>query len=437
MDLAAYVDRIWDGRLSVEEFHTGSHAEEKHVRSLHADGWSEVAEDVAFWPARSNVSAIRTPGGLVLIDTGEATTAEEMLSGLRRWSDARVDTVIYSHGHPDHTGGAVVLDRDADSTGRPRPRIVAHDAVLDRFAKYKRSAEYNAIVNRRQFQNPNITWPTEFRYPDETYSREVTFQVGGVTFELHHGRGETDDHTWTWLSQKRVLCCGDFFMWVAPNAGNPQKSQRYAGEWADALREMMSLNADLLLPGHGFPIFGRDRVRTALGDVAEYLASLHDQTLELMNQGASLDTIVQSVRPPEHLFDRPYLRPVFDDPEFVVRNVWRFYGGWYGGDPATLKPAPAEQLARELADLAGGARRLADRALELAEEGKLRLAAHLAQTAALAAPANAEAQRARRVVFAQRAKQERSSMARAVFESAASEPVNPSLAPSPRKAGGD
>ena len=63
--------------------------------------------------------------------------------------------------------------------------------------------------------------------------------------------------------------------------------------------------------------------------------------------------------------ERPYLQPVYDEPEFVVRTVWRLYGGWWDGNPATLKPAPERALAVELADLAGGAGVLADRALAL------------------------------------------------------------------------
>ena len=46
-------------------------------------------------------------------------------------------------------------------------------------------------------------------------------------------------------------------------------------------------------------------------------------------------------------------------------HVWRLYGGWWDGNPATLKPAPERALALELAELAGGAGVLADRALAL------------------------------------------------------------------------
>ncbi len=66
--------------------------------------------------------------------------------------------------------------------------------------------------------------------------------------------------------------------------------------------------------------------------------------------------------------DRPYLRPVYDEPEFIVHTVWRLYGGWWDGNPASLKPASERALAAELAALAGGAQALADRALALLAE---------------------------------------------------------------------
>ncbi len=113
-------------------------------------------------------------------------------------------------------------------------------------------------------------------------------------------------------------------------------------------------------------MIGADRVRQALTDTADLLDSLVDQTLDLMNAGARLDEVIHTVRAPAHLADRPYLRPVYDEPEFVVRNVWRLYGGWWDGNPATLKPAP-ERGAGRRAGRAGRRRRrvLADRALAL------------------------------------------------------------------------
>jgi alkyl sulfatase BDS1-like metallo-beta-lactamase superfamily hydrolase len=140
-----------------------------------------------------------------------------------------------------------------------------------------------------------------------------------------------------------------------------------------------------------------------------------------MNAGARLDDVIHTVQAPADLLDRPYLHPIYDEPEFVVRNVWRLYGGWWDGDPAHLKPAPEAALGAEVAALAGGARRLADRALELAGAGDLRLAAHLAELAALAAPDDDVVAAARTRIYEQRAAAESSLMARNIFSWAAAE----------------
>ena len=297
---------------------------------------------------------------------------------------------------------------------------------------------YNTVVNRRQFGFSDLNWPTEYRYPDRTYHDALDVSVGGVDFSLRHEKGETDDHTVTWQADSRVLCCGDLFIWASPNVGNPQKVQRYPREWAAALRRMLTLDAEFLLPGHGFPVVGAGRVRQALTDTADLLDSLVDQTLAVMNVGGRLDDALHGVRPPAELEARPYLRPVYDEPEFIVHTVWRQYGGWWDGNPATLKPAPERALATELAELAGGPGALAERALELlaaagnapepgpgGADRALRLAAHLAEYAWLAAPADEAVQRARQQVFATRAERATSTMARGVFTWASNESVAP------------
>jgi alkyl sulfatase BDS1-like metallo-beta-lactamase superfamily hydrolase len=104
-----------------------------------------------------------------------------------------------------------------------------------------------------------------------------------------------------------------------------------------------------------------------------------------------------------------------------VRNLWRLYGGWYDGNPAHLKPAPEAELAAELAQLAGGAARLAERALELAGAGSLRLAGHLAELAMQADPGSQAAREARAQVNERRADEATSTMARGIFSWAAAD----------------
>ena len=192
---------------------------------------------------------------------------------------------------------------------------------------------------------------------------------------------------------------GDFVIWNFPNAGNPQKVQRYPIEWAAALREMIEHGPELLVPAHGLPIAGRERIATVLDEIATALEDLVADILAMMNAGATLDTIIHTVSVPADLSATPYLRPFYDEPEFVVHNIWRQFGGWWDGMPSRLKPSPDAHLAGALATLAGGADRLVARAEEAVAAGDLRLACHLVDLAGWAAPDDPVVHGARAAVY--------------------------------------
>jgi alkyl sulfatase BDS1-like metallo-beta-lactamase superfamily hydrolase len=407
---------IWDGPGSVNRVTTEL---------------SEVGDGIALVEAFSHVVAFDAGEGLVLFDTSLEAFAPRILASLRAWSSRPVHTIAYTHGHVDHVGGAHAFVEEARERGDPPPRVVGHENLPDRFARYHKTSGYNAIINARQFGGGRRLapiggeasgfGPEVWVRPDFTFRDRVRLRAGELDLELRHARGETDDHLWAWIPRHRALCTGDFLIWVFPNAGNPQKVQRYPLEWAAALREMAAQGAELLLPAHGLPLAGADRIRSVLEDVASVLESLVRQTLDLMNEGARLDQILRTVGLPKELLEKPYLRPVYDEPEFVVRNVWRLYGGWFDGNPAHLKPAPERELASELAALCGGSGRLAARAEELAEAGDLRLACHLAELATLAAPEDAAAHATRERVYGRRREAESSLMARGIYGAAARE----------------
>jgi alkyl sulfatase BDS1-like metallo-beta-lactamase superfamily hydrolase len=405
MDLLTKADQLFTGELPIAAHHPFASSGEL----------AEIQPGVAFVDAFANSAAVATGDGLVVVDTSGVFHAQGVHETIRRWNRDRLDTAIFTHGHIDHVFGVELYEAEARENGWAQPRVVAHEAIAARFERYVLTAGYNAVINQRQFKAPGLQWPTDYRMPDETYRDAMTITVGGETFELYHDRGETDDATWVWSPARKVLFAGDMFIWASPNCGNPQKVQRYARDWAIAFRKMIALEPEVLLPGHGLPIVGAARVRQALTEGAELLESLVEQTLALMNEGARLDDIAHTVTAPAHLVARPYLQAIYDEPEFVVRNIWRLYGGWYDGDPSRLKPAPAAELARELADLAGGASKLAERARELAAAGDMRLAGHLAELAAQAAPADKGVHAVRAEVFGARAREEASTMSKGIF----------------------
>jgi alkyl sulfatase BDS1-like metallo-beta-lactamase superfamily hydrolase len=184
---------------------------------------------------------------------------------------------------------------------------------------------------------------------------------------------------------------------------------------------MAGMGAELLLPAHGLPIGGAERIRGVLDDTATVLESIVEQSLTMMNEGATLDTLIHSVSLPAALLEKPYLRPVYDEPEFIVRNVWRLYGGWYDGNPSHLKPAPDAVFATEIAALAGGVDALVERASERAAADELRVACQLIELATQAEPESQSAHAARAEIYTQRRKSELSLMARGIYANAARE----------------
>jgi len=403
-------EKLWRGELTTRQQHPFTATGELE----------EVAPNVAFCRWLGNFIVCKTGEGLVLIDCGSYVHQEQMLARVRTYSTARIHTVIYTHGHLDHAGGMGPIAAEAGRNRVARPRVVGHRALAERFDRYKRAAGYNRRIDDLIYGSA-ASWPEELVYPDTYFDHQLNVVAGADKFQCHHARGETDDHCWVLIPSAKVLCTGDFFIWAAPGAGHPLKAQRYARDWAEALRAMAKAGAEVLLPGHGSPIFGAIRIRQALNDTAEYLTQIHDQALALINQGAALDEVVQAARPSASLLEKPYLAPLFDEPEFAARNVWRTNCGWYDGVPAHLKPAPQAEQAREIAALAGGFERLVERALARMEEGALALACHLIEWAAQAAPDDASVHGARARIYAARAAQSESTLSYRIYDAAAQE----------------
>ena len=398
---------------------------------------SQVADGIAMVESFSHCVALRTDEGLVCFDASGVMTGEAVRNALRGWSTDRVSHLVYTHGHADHVGGSTFFRDD-------EPVVVGHEAVATRLDRYAYTNNWNLIINARQFGGVrgemNLTvgdtgtgmnvevnpaarrfLPSTTIRPTETFAASHALTVGGRDIELHHARGETDDHLWAWFPERKWIMSGDFLIWNFPNAGNPQKVQRYPIEWAQALRAMIAKGPELLLPAHGLPIAGRDRIARVLDDVATALEHLVRDVIAMMNAGESLDTIIHSVRVPAETLAKPYLRPLYDEPEFVVRGIWRQFGGWWDGAASRLKPAPDAALASELALLAGGVEVLVGRAEELVTAGELRLACHLADMAGWAAPDDPGVHAARAAIYLARRKAEPSLMAKGIFAAAARE----------------
>ncbi len=402
---------------------------------------SEIADGLAMVESFSHVVTWNSGDGLVCFDTSHVNTGQQVVESIRKWTSDPFNSLVYTHGHSDHVGGSVAFAANAAALGHAAPRVIAHKNVQRRFDRYRYTNDWNVAINARQFGGirgdlnnalndlrpasggPRLSSfiPEDTLETTDVVDKFASMIFGDTTVEFHHGKGETDDHLWSWFPEKKWIATGDFVIWNFPNAGNPQKVQRFPIEWAEALRAMIAKEPELMLPAHGLPIAGKERIARVLDEIASALEYLVKSTVEMMNAGETLNTIIHSVKVPDATLGKPYLRPLYDEPEFVVRGIWRQFGGWWDGTPSSLKPATDAALGNELATLAGGAEVLMARAKELAASGDLRLACHLADFAGWAAPDEPNIHRDRAEVYEARRKSESSLMAKGIFKGASRE----------------
>jgi glyoxylase-like metal-dependent hydrolase (beta-lactamase superfamily II) len=385
----------------------------EHARPRFFGEAAEVAPGVLMHAAFVNTYAVRTPVGLVLVDPGFAHTGPAVHDVVRTWSEAPLHTAVYTHGHADHAFGLrPFLDAGA------RPQIVAQENCAARFRRYQEFHGWNARINQRQFSLPAPMFVREFDWPTLFVRDRLLQRLGDLEVVYTAARGETDDALYVWMPARGYLFTGDLVIWQAPNCGNPQKVQRYPVEWATALEAMAALEAEWLFPGHGLVVHGREAVRTLLTETARYLWRIIEQVRERMNAGEVPEDIFHAVDADPELAGRSFLQATYDHPKFIVRNLLRLWGGWWNGNAADLLPARWETQASEIAALAGGVAALVTRGRALLAAGELAMAAHVAEWATRAAPAERPAQELKRDVYARRLREERSLMAQGIYRAA-------------------
>ena len=304
-------EQCWSGGVEAREFWKATGATE------------EIAPGVFFVHAFANVTVVRAGRGLVLVDTANyAGRGRGPSRSVRAIDPGPLHAAIYTHGHADHAFGLPPFLAEAAEKGWPRPASSATASVAARFDRYRahprlqRAHQRAAVLHRRLAGRPSTTIPTPSTITTLPLRRPATSRSSCTTRAarptMPRGCGGPSGAS----SGPATSSSGS-----APNAGNPQKVQRYAAEWAAALRAMAARGAELLIPGHGMPILGAERVRQALDDTAEWLEALvsRDGRADERGRHARADRWPRWRR--RRIWPSGRIcSAVYDEPDYVVRN---------------------------------------------------------------------------------------------------------------------
>lgn len=316
----------------------------------------------------SNASFIIGATSVILIDTLDSDYRAEVLKSIiAGLTDKPIKTIIYTHGHPDHRGGAgVLIDNEPEiiAFAPCKPALGRSNDLQDML--YQRGArQFGYHLSNEEVISQGIgiregmvlgEGKRAFVQPTTVYSeKKIVRKIDGFTLEIVAAPGETDDQILIWLPEHKVLFCGDNYYGCWPNLYAIRGSQyRDISAWVDTLDNLIAYQARYLLPGHTQPIIGEPVVAETLTNFRDAIDYVLTETLKCMNQGMTIDETAEAVKLPEKWATRSYLGEFYGTVAWSVRGIYAGYVGWFDGNPTKLNPLPLRTRAQKTIALMGG-----------------------------------------------------------------------------------
>jgi alkyl sulfatase BDS1-like metallo-beta-lactamase superfamily hydrolase len=159
---------------------------------------------------------------------------------------------------------------------------------------------------------------------------------------------------------------------------------RLVRNFLSSMEKLRALGAEIIITGHGEPIHGAERIRADIERMIGAITWLRDYTFEGMNAGKDVHTLMREVELPDELKIGEFHGKV----SWAVKSIWREYSGWFHYEDGTteLYGVPRSSVYGDIAELAGGAAKLAERARAKLDAGQPLEALHLTDIALGAEP---------------------------------------------------
>ena len=228
--------------------------------------------------AGANVAVQIGDEGVVVVDTGVATTREKVLAAIRKLSTKPIRWIINTSADADHTGGNEAISQAGITVNGNPAAIVAHEGVLARMTELGRS-----ITER----------------PLNTFFEPARdFSFNGEAILLYHFEGHTAGDTFVYFRGSDVVVAGDTFLTTTFPVIDLQ-----AGGSVDGLLKGLNKMLEITVPkylqeGGTYVIPGHGRISDE-ADVVEFRDMVYivrDRIQDMVKRGMTLEQ-VKAARP--------------------------------------------------------------------------------------------------------------------------------------------
>lgn len=342
-----------------------------------------------------NSYLVTTPAGDVLINAGALADARRGKALFEQVSTQPIRHIVLTQSHANQFGGLEVYKSDANE-------VIAHRLYVEEREIAQMLSEHYRRGSRRIFRRitgpTDAIMPTREVAPDRLLDGDYTLELGGRRLELlWTPGGETRSALIVWIADIGTAVVGNLFGPLFGNHPNLNTLRgdkpRSAREFIASVKRLRALRPEGILTGHEH-IVGADHIERELTRIIDAVQWVHDRTVEGMNAGGDLRTLMNEIRiPPELELTEEYGKVAWN-----VRAIWHEYTGWF--DPARgiteLYGVPPSSVAPALAALAGGVEPLVALARRYLDDAQPLQALHVLDVALGAEQESLPAREARR-----------------------------------------
>jgi cyclase len=222
----------------------------------------------------ANVSCISTSRGLVFVDSPFLPEDGKKWAALtRKQTGQDAAYVINTDHHYDHVMGnsfltpnVICQTRAARGMDYLKDKKLLKQVIQEAFPEVL--LKYESFIDRFEMVPPHIT-----------FDKGLTLDMGDATFVLEFVGGHSSATIMIYLTEEKVLFTGDNVEGQFPFFG-----QAHFGKWKEGLKKMLSMDIDLVVPGHG-PVGGKEMVEKYV----TFFEALEFEVKEFQFQGLTID----------------------------------------------------------------------------------------------------------------------------------------------------